>query len=130
MPLVARRPRISMIALGCLFGVGALCFSAYFLHEPRRSDPVEPFFDGLGTHSRKVTTTSPVAQRYFDQGLAFLYGFNYTEAARSFEAAAASDPRCAMAFWGIAIASGDAISDPSVDEPLARAAVQALAQVG
>jgi tetratricopeptide (TPR) repeat protein len=130
MPLVARRPRISMIALGCLFGVGALCFSAYFLHEPRRSEPVEPFFDGLGTYSRKVTTTSPLAQRYLDQGLAFLYGFNYTEAARSFEAAAACDPRCAMAFWGIAIANGDAISDPSVDEPLAKAAVQALAKAG
>ncbi len=113
---------------GFLFAAVALSFSAYFLREPRRSEPAEPFFDGLGTHRRKVTTTSPLAQRYFDQGLAFLYGFNYTEAARSFEAAAACDPHCAMAFWGIAIANGDSISDPAADEPLAQAAVQAVAK--
>jgi tetratricopeptide (TPR) repeat protein len=113
---------------GLLFAAAAFSFSAYFLCEPRRSEPAEPFFDGLGTHRRKVTTTSPLAQRYFDQGLAFLYGFNYTEAARSFEAAAASDPHCAMAFWGIAIANGDSISDPAADEPLAQAAVQAVAK--
>jgi tetratricopeptide (TPR) repeat protein len=100
--------------------------SAYFLHEPRHSAPVEPFFPGLGTHSRKVSTQSELAQQYFNQGLAFLYGFNYTEAARSFEAAADCDPKCAMAFWGIAIANGDAVTDPSADEPLAKAAVQAV----
>lgn len=113
--------------VGCFFAVVALGFSAYFLREPRRSDRPEPFFDGLGAYQRKVTTTSPLAQRYFDQGLAFLYGFNYTEAARSFEAAAACDPHCAMAFWGIAIANGDAISNPATDEYLAKRAVEALA---
>src|SRR5947209_7878964 len=32
----------------------------------------EPLYDGLGSYSRKITTDSPEAQRYFDQGLAFL----------------------------------------------------------
>ena len=75
--------------------------------------PAEPHFQGLGTHTRKVTTQSPAAQQYFDQGLAFLYGFNHDEAIRSFQAAAASDPDCAMAYWGIAMANGPHINNPS-----------------
>jgi tetratricopeptide (TPR) repeat protein len=127
MPLVARRPRIDVLVLGCLFAAIVASFSGYFYYELRQNQLVEPFFEGLGSHTRKVTTTSPLAQRYFDQGLAFLYGFNYTEAARSFDAAARCDPNCAMAFWGIAIANGDAINDPVADEPLAKTAVEALA---
>jgi tetratricopeptide (TPR) repeat protein len=65
-----------------------------------------PLFEGLGTHSRKITTTRPDAQKYFDQGLAFLFAFNHDEAIRSFKHAAALDPDCAMAHWGVAIASG------------------------
>lgn len=36
-----------------------------------------PLFDGLGALHRPITTSSPEAQRYFDQGLAFLYAFNH-----------------------------------------------------
>ena len=63
-------------------------------------------FDDLGTHHREVATSSPEAQRYFDQGLRLLYGFNHDEAARSFAKAAALDPACAMCFWGVAFALG------------------------
>jgi len=126
MSVVARRPRVNVVAIICVVAALALAFSAYFWHDLRRNAAVEPFFSGLGDHSWKVATTSPLAQRYFDQGLAFLYGFNYTEAARSFEAAASADPNCAMAYWGIAIANGDAINDPVADEPLAKTAIEAL----
>src|SRR5690606_30706903 len=34
----------------------------------------EPFYEGLGDHQRIVTTASPEAQKYFDQGLRFLQG--------------------------------------------------------
>jgi hypothetical protein len=40
----------------------------------------EPLYDGLGSYSRKVTTDSAEAQRYFDQGLSFLHGFNHRAA--------------------------------------------------
>ena len=56
-----------------------------------------PLFEGLGSLSRRVTTVSPEAQRYFDQGLAFLYAFNHDEAIRSFRRGGALDPNCAMA---------------------------------
>jgi tetratricopeptide (TPR) repeat protein len=93
-----------------------LCFVAlacgfYFLKRWLPREAVEPFFSGLGPYTRTVTTSSPQAQKYFDQGLAFLYGYNYDEAIRSFEAAAASDPNCPMAFWGIAMANGAKVSD-------------------
>src|SRR5207248_7859125 len=37
----------------------------------------EPFFEGLGSYTREITTNSPKAQRYFNQGLAFVHGFNH-----------------------------------------------------
>ena len=41
-------------------------------------------FDGMGSHTRRVTTGSPDAQVYFDEGLNWLYAFNHDEAVRSF----------------------------------------------
>ena len=90
--------------------------------------PTVPLFSGLGKHMRKVTTTSPQAQRYFDQGLAFVYGFNHDEAIRSFVQAAEIDPQCAMAHWGAALANGPHINNPTVDEEHAKAAWDALAR--
>ena len=60
----------------------------------------EPVYDGLGSYSRKVTTNSAEAQRYFDQGLGFLHGFNHRAAIRAFQQAAEFDPEFAMAYWG------------------------------
>ncbi|MFE2827596.1 hypothetical protein [Streptomyces sp. NPDC059271] len=66
----------------------------------------------LGTHSRPVTTTSPEAQRWFDRGLVWSYAFHHEEAVSCFEAAAAADPDCAMAYWGIAYALGPNYNKP------------------
>jgi tetratricopeptide (TPR) repeat protein len=88
--------------------------------------PTVPLFAGLGKHTRKITTTSPQAQRYFDQGLAFVYGFNHDEAIRSFAQAAEIDPQCAMAHWGVALANGPHINNPAVDEEHAKAAWSAM----
>ena len=85
-----------------------------------------PLFDGLGGLSRKVTTASPEAQRYFDQGLAFLYAFNHDEAIRAFRRAGEIDPKCAMAFWGVAVANGPHINNTVVPEDRAKAAWEAL----
>ena len=63
-------------------------------------------FPDMGDYTRPVTTDSDKAQRYFDQGLKFIYGFNHDEAVRSFTQATRLDPGCAMAWWGIAYAQG------------------------
>ena len=74
----------------------------------------EPLYDGLGSYSRKVTTNSAEAQRYFDQGLGFLQGFNHRAAIRAFQQAAELDPECAMAHWGVALACGPHINAMAV----------------
>src|SRR5437762_10271437 len=82
----------------------------------------EPLYDGLGSHSRKVTTDSTQAQRYFDQGLAFVHGFNHRAAIRAFQQAAELDPECAMAHWGVALACGPHINLTVVPPPAAELA--------
>jgi hypothetical protein len=79
----------------------------------------EPLYDGLGSYSRKVTTQNSKAQRYFDQGLALLHGFNHRGAIRSFQEAARLDPQCSMAHWGVALAAGPHINYPLVPPPMA-----------
>ncbi|MGW1541223.1 hypothetical protein ACWCPM_13470 [Streptomyces sp. NPDC002309] len=66
----------------------------------------------LGSHTRTVTTTSPEAQLWFDRGLVWTYAFHHEEAVSCFEAAAAADPDCAMAYWGIAYALGPNYNKP------------------
>lgn len=63
------------------------------------------YFD-LGTYSRPITTSAPAAQRWFDRGLMWCYGFNHEESVRCFQQALEFDPDCAMTYWGIAYASG------------------------
>jgi tetratricopeptide (TPR) repeat protein len=74
----------------------------------------EPIFDALGNLHHTVTTktNSTLAQRFFDQGLTFVYAFNHDEAAGSFEQAAHLDPDMAMAYWGIALSLGPNINLP------------------
>ena len=82
----------------------------------------EPLYDGLGSYSRKITTVSAEAQRYFDQGLGFLQGFNHRAAIRAFQQAAELDPQCVMAHWGAALACGPHINSMAVPPPAAELA--------
>lgn len=98
----------------------------FFAASAFAAAPAVPLFRGTGNHHRVVTTRSPEAQRYFDQGLAFLYAFNHDEAIRSFQAATDLDPACAMAWWGIATAAGPHINFPMVPAPRAQLAWDAV----
>jgi len=88
----------------------------------------------LAVYHRTVTTSSPEAQRYFDQGLVLYYGFNHDAAIASFARAAQLDTTCAMAWWGQAISAGPHINNPLMDEAAAerawRATEHALALAG
>ncbi|MGN9760059.1 tetratricopeptide repeat protein [Streptomyces sp. SD31] len=66
----------------------------------------------LGTYTRPVTTSRAQAQLWFDRGLMWTYAFHHEEAVACFEAAAAADPDCAMAHWGIAYALGPNYNKP------------------
>lgn len=77
-------------------------------------------YAGFGNYTRAVTTNSPEAQRWFNQGIQLLYGFNHDEAIRSFAMAAEIDPDCAMAWWGVGYAHGLHINNPEMTERQSR----------
>ncbi len=83
-------------------------------------------YEGLGDFHRGVTTSSPQAQQYFDQGMRFLWAFNHDEATRSFARAAELDPGCAACYWGVALTVGPNYNVPGMEEPRARVAAEAL----
>jgi tetratricopeptide (TPR) repeat protein len=76
---------------------------------------------GLGNLHHPVSTKNVPAQKFFDQGLRFIYAFNHDEAARSFQHAGELDPKLAMAFWGVAEAIGPNYNDPADPERFKRA---------
>ena len=78
----------------------------------RRS--LDDYYD-LGTYARPMTTSSPEAQVWFNRGMLWRYGFNHEEAVRCFRDAVEHDPECAMAYWGIAHASGPYYNKPWED---------------
>ena len=73
---------------------------------------LEPLYNGLGSYTRKITTKSAEAQKYFDQGINFYFGFNHGAALRAFQAAETLDPGCAMNYWGAALACDGDINFP------------------
>ncbi len=78
-----------------------------------------PLYPNLGTLHMAITSRSPVAQKYFDQGLRLTYGFNHDEAVNSFTEGARLDSACAMCYWGIAYALG-----PNINLPMDTGAVK------
>ncbi|GAB4536281.1 MAG: hypothetical protein Tsb0014_23890 [Pleurocapsa sp.] len=77
-----------------------------------------PLFQGMGDLHHPITTQSPEAQRYFDQGLILAYGFNHAEAARSFRQAIELDRDCAMCHWGLAYVLGPNINAKMEDDAI------------
>ncbi len=78
-------------------------------HAPGAEKPAA-LMTGLGRLHHPIATRSPEAQRFFDQGLTLIYGFNHDEAVRAFTRAAELDPASPMPHWGIALALGPNIN--------------------
>jgi tetratricopeptide (TPR) repeat protein len=94
-------------------------------HGPASDPKPATLVQGLGDVHHPVSTRNPEAQRFFDQGLALVYGFNHEEAVRSFKRAAGLDPQLAMAHWGVALALGPNIN-MDVDAEREKAAFEAV----
>ena len=90
------------------------------IHDPRAisadpataASPIAPRLEGLGNHSMSVSTENSESQYFFDQGLRLTYGFNHSEALRSFKEAVRLDPDNAMAYWGWALVLGPNLNLP------------------
>ena len=75
-------------------------------HAPAKEAAAVTLHAGLGDINHPVSTNNAEAQKFFNQGLAYLYAFNHEEAVNSFKQAAKLDPQLAMAYWGVALALG------------------------
>ncbi|MCG6884245.1 MAG: hypothetical protein LJE62_10885 [Silicimonas sp.] len=60
----------------------------------------------IDVYERRVTTSSPEAQRWFNRGLVWTNAYFHDEAVACFRRALEADPTCAMAHWGVAYAAG------------------------
>ncbi len=108
----------------------ALLIAAAATAIPPATAPGAPLFAGMRPYHPSAGTSSALAQRYFEQGMTLAWGFNPTEAARSFAAAAAVDPHCAACFWALAWAKGPNINtdmDPATATEVAAALQHAQA---
>src|SRR5215831_6192926 len=92
---------------------------------PAEASAAVPLYDDLGNLTYPITTNSPLAQRYFDQGLRLTYAFNHDEARRAFHEAQRHDPQCAICYWGEAFVLGPNINAP-MDEAAGHPAVLAM----
>ncbi len=91
------------------------------VYNGQADKPGAPVFTGLGPHHVAIGTANPETQRFFDQGVKLMFGFNHAEAIRSFREAARLDPQCAMCWWGVAAALGPNINMPMPDDAVAPA---------
>jgi pimeloyl-ACP methyl ester carboxylesterase len=89
-----------------LISIFAAPAAAQHNHAPVTEARPVALEDGLGNVDHPVSTKNPEAQKFFNQGLAYLYAFNHEEAIRSFKRAAELDSDLAMAYWGTALALG------------------------
>lgn len=105
------RTLVSGFMLASLFASGAFAQGAAG-HKGHVPEPRAPWkemsapalVDGYGNSALTITTSSPQAQAYFNQGLQLLHCFWEFEAYRAFKEAARLDPKAAMPHWGIAMA--------------------------
>jgi tetratricopeptide (TPR) repeat protein len=103
----------------------AACAATGWVPREILARPV-PLRDGVGNAREKVATESKEAQAFYDQGLNYLHGYVWIEAARSFSQALRHDPALAMAHVGLSrVYSG--LDDP---EAARQALAEAQAQAG
>ena len=88
--------RTLLFALSLLFCV----ITAEAQHGDHRHEPSEK----LGRVSFAVSCT-PAAQKQFNRAVAWLHSFEYEEAEKAFTEVATTDPRCGMAYWGVAMSN-------------------------
>jgi hypothetical protein len=126
-----------MTVLCTVIGIALAGSALAQIHDPRalEADPevapeaIAPVLDGLGDEGMTITTDSPRAQEFFNQGLRLTYGFNHSEALRAFKESARLDLENPMAYWGWALVLGPNLNLPmqaEVEDQAYRAMQNAL----
>ena len=119
--------RTFLLTLTLSLSFYTVTLSQHTNHSTKKNTEERPgtLIPGMGSHHHPVSTTNVEAQKFFDQGMSLVFGFNHEEAIRSFKRAAELDPQLAMAHWGVALALGPNIN-LDVDPEREKAAYEAV----
>ena len=74
----------SAVLLGCAVNADSQASAEEAVNAPAFQQPINYIPSALGPYSWKITTSSEMAQKYFDQGLQMRYAYGMNDAARSF----------------------------------------------
>ncbi|HXV59394.1 MAG TPA: hypothetical protein VEK15_01785, partial [Vicinamibacteria bacterium] len=107
--------RKRLLVVSCIVLMGYVL--AWAETSPPAADVKIPLHEGLGNAHLPITTSSELAQKYFDQGVRLHFGFWISEARRSFEEAIRQDPDAPMPYWGKAWAYGRYHNNAAPSEP-------------
>ncbi|HEY6352640.1 MAG TPA: tetratricopeptide repeat protein [Candidatus Angelobacter sp.] len=110
--VVKTRTTVHVLVLACALPTGSLLAETCQDHAPKQTVRIRavpaPILSasialqpGIGNAHENITTSSPQAQAYYDQGLSYVYSYDWIHAARSFRQASRLDPRLAMAYLGL-----------------------------
>lgn len=80
-----------------------LCATSLYAHGDAKS-PETSSSEKLGTVHFETSCT-PAAQEQFDRAITRLHSFFYPDSVKAFTAVAETDPKCAIAYWGIAVST-------------------------
>lgn len=122
-------PPISALSAAALV-VAALCHTPTLEAQEPHQHHHDPS-DKLGTVNFAISC-SPQAQAQFNRAVAWLHSFEYEEAERAFTEVSVTDPKCGMAYWGIAMSNYHPIWAPPTAAELerGRSAVEKAKEVG
>jgi hypothetical protein len=106
---------------GLCLAIAGLLAGAAQAAAPEHHDHPPP--EKLGAVSFP-TTCAPAVRARFDRAVALLHSFAYAAAEQAFGEVAASDPRCAMAHWGMAMTHYHQLWDAPIGDELAAGAAE------
>ena len=120
---------MNRIALALAFAVLSLTPRSAPAHEGHVHEAVPA--EKLGTVDFQISA-SPDVQKDFNRAVALLHSFEYEQAQRGFRKIGDADPRCAMAYWGIAMCNYHPIWGPTTqaDFDRGRFATEVALRVG
>lgn len=105
--------------------VSAVAIATAINPVARAQERAVTLYDDLGDYHFEISSSVPLVQEYFNQGIRLYYAFNHEEGVRAFKEAQRLDPECAICWWGEALAWGPNINLP-MDRSSALAAYAAV----
>ena len=100
-----------------------LAFACVGLRSQQMHDHAAP--EKLGRVSFPISCAAQT-QAEFNRGVALLHSFAYSAAGATFRKVAATDPRCAIAYWGVAMSCFHQLWEPQIVPACLPAAMQAI----